>query len=105
MFVRVLFPVIAVVATSAPAWAGEGDASRGAAYANAMCASCHSVSADKATSPNVAAPPFRDVKLASGEALAKLFNTTHPNTARLLKDTQADDILSYIESLNAPGDG
>lgn len=102
MFVRVLFPVIVVVATTAPCWAGEGDASRGAAYASAMCASCHSVSADKTASPNGEAPPFRDTKLASGEALAKFFNSTHPSTSRILKDTQADDLVSYIETLKTP---
>lgn len=102
--VRVVLPLV-VAAFAAPAWAGGGDAFRGEAYANAMCASCHSVSADKAASPVAAAPPLRETKLASAEALAKLFNTTHPNTSRLLKDTQAEDIFSYIESLKAPGPG
>ncbi len=102
--VRVLFPLI-VAAVAAPAWAGEGDVSRGAAYANAMCASCHSISEDKSASPVAAAPPLRDTKVVSGEALAKFFNTTHPSTSRLLKDTQADDIFSFIESLKASPSG
>lgn len=98
----VVFVVIAAVAAG-PGWAGEGNASRGAAYAGAMCASCHSISADKEPSPNTSAPPLRDMTFESGEALEKFFNTTHPSTGRGLKDTQADDILSYVDSLKAQG--
>jgi mono/diheme cytochrome c family protein len=103
MGVRVLLSMIVAAAATAPCWAGEGDASRGSAYATAMCASCHSVTADKTASPNTEAPPFRDTKLSSAEALAKFFNTTHPNTSRLLKDAQAEDIFSYIATLKAAG--
>lgn len=99
MLVRVLLATAVMAAAAAPSWAGEGDTSRGAAYATAMCASCHSVTAGKETSPNPEAPPLRDTSISSGEALAKFFNTTHPSTGRLLKDTQADDIFSLIESL------
>lgn len=99
MLVRVLVATLVMAAAAAPVWAGEGDTSRGAAYATAMCASCHSVTAGKEASPNAAAPPLRDAHITSGEALATFFNTTHPNTGRLLKDTQADDIFSLIQSL------
>lgn len=102
MFVRSLILFWTMAATAAPGWAGEGDPSRGAVYVTAMCAACHSVSAETASSPNSAARPFREMDLASGEALAKFFNTTHPNTSRLLKETQAEDIFSYVESLKTP---
>lgn len=101
MGIRVLLSTIVVAAAAAPCWAGEGDASRGSAYATAMCGSCHSVTADKAASPNAEAPPFRETKLSSAEELVKFFNTTHPNTSRLLKDAQAEDIFSYIATLKA----
>ncbi len=105
MFVRLLIPFLTVAVTAAPGWAGEGDPSRGAVYVTAMCASCHSVSAETASSPNSAARPFREMELVSGEALANFFNTSHPNTSRLLKETQAEDIFSYVESLKTPQSG
>lgn len=101
MLGKVMFSVIAVASVAAPSWAGEGNAERGAAYSTAMCSSCHSVTADAAASPNVAAKPFRAMTPAdpSGAALVKWFNSTHPNTGRILKDTQAEDIALYIQSL------
>ncbi|RYZ15218.1 MAG: cytochrome c [Alphaproteobacteria bacterium] len=97
--------LVLATAIAAPVWAGEGDASRGEAYARAMCASCHAVTAGMEASPNPAAPPLRDAKAESGKALATFFNTVHPNTSRLLKDEQAGDIFTYIESLRAPAPG
>lgn len=107
---RILFSVIVVGGLSAPSWAevgtGEGDMQRGSAYATAMCASCHSVTADETPSSNPAAKPFRSVKLAdipgegaAGERLTAWFNTTHLNTTRVLKETQGDDIAAFIASI------
>ncbi|MFT3723457.1 MAG: c-type cytochrome [Hyphomonadaceae bacterium] len=98
-----IFAVIAVAGLASPAWAGEGSAERGGAYSAAMCASCHSVAADQAASPNPDAKPFRTITVSdpSGAELAKWFNTAHPSTGRSLKDSQAEDIALYIQSLKA----
>ena len=103
MFGKVLFSVIVACGIVSPSWAGEGDGERGSAYALAMCSSCHSVTADQTASPNPAAKPFRSIKLAdtSGAALAKWFNTDHPNTSRILKDGQAEDIAAFIQRLTS----
>ena len=107
MLRNITLSVIAVCAAIAPAWAGEGDAQRGAAYAVAMCSTCHAATADEAASPNPAAKPFRSMKLANlpgegteAEKLTGWFNTTHPNTTRVLKDAQGDDIAALIAGLS-----
>ena len=108
MLRRFMFSVIVAGAVAAPSWA-EGDVQRGTAYAVAMCSTCHATSADEAPSPNPAAKPFRQVNLADlptsgseSESLLKWFNTAHPNTSRILKDTQAEDIAAYIATLAKP---
>lgn len=105
MFGKVLFSVITACGTASPSWAGEGDRERGSAYALAMCTSCHSVTADQTASPNPAAKPFRLIKLAdpSGAGLAAWFNKDHPNTSRVLKDSQGEDIAVFIQSLTRAG--
>lgn len=99
---------VAAVCAAAPAWAGDGDGDpqRGAAYALAMCSTCHAATADEVASPNPAAKPFRTAKLADlpgqgaeGEKLTGWFNTMHLNTSRILKDTQGEDIAAYVASL------
>jgi mono/diheme cytochrome c family protein len=99
--------LISATGLAAPSWAGEGSAERGGAYSSAMCASCHSVTADAAASPNPAAKPFRAITVTdpSGAELAKWFNTGHPNTGRTLKDTQAEDIALYILGLKSTKPG
>jgi len=106
MLGRLMFSAMLVGAFTAPSWADEGDVQRGTAYALAMCSSCHATGADESPSPNPAAKTFRSVKLADlpkagseGESLVKWFNTTHPNTSRILKDMQGDDIAALIDSL------
>lgn len=106
MLRRLMFSVITVGAFAAPSWADEGDVQRGTAYALAMCSSCHAAGADEAPSPNPGAKPFRSIKLADlpkagsdSESLVKWFNTAHPNTSRILKDTQGEDIAAYIATL------
>lgn len=104
MLGRILFSAIVVCGIAAPSWAregaGTGDMQRGSAYALAMCSSCHSVTADEAASPNPAAKPFRSVKVDQiPGGLVAWFNTDHPNTSRILKDTQGEDIAAFIASL------
>jgi hypothetical protein len=105
MFSRMVLPVIAIAASIAPAWAGgEGNPDRGAAYSVAMCSSCHSVTADATASPVAEAKPFRSITLAdaSGPAFASWLNTKHPNiSGHIIKDTQAEDISAFIDSLKS----
>ena len=99
--------IIAVlfVGAGAPAWAeGSGDALRGQAYTHAMCQSCHSVTAD-AASTNPAAPPLRSAKLdfKTGEEFATFLNTKHPvMPTPIINAKQAEDMMTYIATLR-PG--
>jgi mono/diheme cytochrome c family protein len=96
----------ALVVLSLPAWAGEpGDVFRGDAYAQGMCQSCHSITADGAPSPNPAAAPFQKIAatFAPGDDFATWFNTKHPPTPNsTIAPSQASDLVSYISSLK-PG--
>lgn len=91
---------------SAPAGAeGPPDAFRGKAYSQAICASCHSISAENPNSPNSAAKPFATMAIAhpTAEAFATWLNTKHPSLPNnLIKPAQADDIMVYVASLKAP---
>lgn len=91
------------LATAAPAFAEiEGDAFRGKAYAGAMCASCHALSAEDGASPDPTAPPLRNFKLAAttGEEFVEWFNTKHPQgSSSQPKPAQAQDMLAYMASL------
>ena len=91
-----------LIAGAAPAWSeGSGDAFRGKAYAEAMCGSCHSVTADNSSSTNPAAKPFRQVKLdyKSGEDFSNWMNTKHPPIQGLINTRQGEDILSFFDTL------
>ena len=103
MLGRIVLTGIVACSVALPSWAEEGSAEKGVAYAVAMCSSCHAVTADQAASPNAAAKPFRSIKLAdsSGAGLTGWFNTAHPNTGRILKDSQGDDIAALIKSLTS----
>ncbi len=95
-----LFAAGAVCAS--PAWAEGGDTLRGQAYAHGMCASCHSIGADGAASPNPKASPFKTIQMnyASGEELSTRINTKHPPFGpNLLNPKQAEDILAYVATL------
>jgi hypothetical protein len=91
-----------LIAGAAPAWSeGSGDAFRGKAYAQAMCGSCHSVTADETPSANPAAKPFRLVKLdyKTGEEFSAWINTKHPVIQALINPRQGDDIMTFFETL------
>lgn len=98
--------VLALGALAAPAWADNGDAIRGKAYATSMCGGCHAIAADATSSPNPAAKPLREIALpdATGEGFAKWMNTQHPPAhSSLLKPGQAADIAAFIATLKTPG--
>jgi mono/diheme cytochrome c family protein len=94
----------AAVALSMPAQAQEtGQASRGLALAQRLCAECHAVEKQYARSPNANAPRFQAVASTPGMtamALSAALNTSHhsmPNI--LLTADERADIIAYILSL------
>jgi mono/diheme cytochrome c family protein len=96
----------AIIAVIAPAaWSeGAGDVVRGHAYSQMLCASCHAIDATSA-STNLAAPPFRSLKLdfKTGAEFATFLNTQHPSiTGPLVTEHQADDITTFVATLKGP---
>jgi mono/diheme cytochrome c family protein len=79
------------------------DQYRGKAYAQQLCAGCHSIAPDIAKSPNSAAPPFAKVSAAdkyTAESFADWLGTAHPVINGVaIKPQVAGDILAYIHSL------
>jgi cytochrome c2 len=98
------FMLAAAVALSMPAQAQEtGQASRGHALAQRLCAECHAIEKQYARSPNAHAPRFQAVASTPGMtamALSAALNTSHQSMPNILlaADEQAD-IIAYILSL------
>jgi mono/diheme cytochrome c family protein len=94
----------AAVALSLPAQAQEaGQASRGLALAQRLCAECHAIEKQYTRSPNAHAPRFQAVASTPGMtamALSAALNTSHHSMPNILlaADEQAD-IIAYILSL------
>ena len=92
------------VALSFPAQAQEvGQASRGLALAQRLCAECHTIEKQYARSTNAHAPRFQAVASTPGMtamALSAALNTSHQSMPNMLlaADEQAD-IIAYILSL------
>jgi len=80
-----------------------GQASRGLALAQRLCAECHAVQKEYARSPNANAPRFQAIASTPGMtaiALSAALNTSHhsmPNI--LLGPDEQSDIIAYILSL------
>jgi mono/diheme cytochrome c family protein len=80
-----------------------GQASRGLALAQHLCAQCHAVDKDSAASPNPDAPRFQIIASVPGMtsiALTAAINTSHrsmPNI--LLEPGEQADIIAYILSI------
>ena len=80
-----------------------GQASRGLALAQRLCAECHAVQKEFARSPNANAPRFEAIASTPGMtaiALSAALNTSHHSMPNILlgADEQAD-IIAYILSL------
>jgi mono/diheme cytochrome c family protein len=94
----------AAAALAMPAQAQEtGQASRGLALAQRLCAECHAIEKQSARSPNAHAPRFQAVASTPGmtaTALSAALNTSHHSMPNILlaADEQAD-IIAYILSL------
>lgn len=83
---------------------GTFEEQRGAAYAQANCASCHGIRR-AGESPLRAAPPFRSLGLRYpisdlGEAFAEGIVTAHPTMPTFeMTPAQNADLIAYLESI------
>ncbi len=82
-----------------------GDARRGRAYADAVCAQCHAVAPTDTTSPRPEATPFSIISQLSGineRALAAFLQTPHSEMPNLVVTGQdRDDLIAYIITLKS----
>lgn len=88
---------------SASAHADEPDAYRGMAFAQQLCAGCHSIDKAGSASPNPMALPFADIaklELLNAEGFANWLGTAHPAINGIaIKPAVAADLLAYIRSI------
>lgn len=104
---RLLFASAFVVAVMPDRAQGDSDVAYGKALVEANCARCHGVgSTDKSSHPD--APPFRILPNryplgALEEAFAEGISTGHPDMPEFMAtQEQADAIIAYVGSLDAP---
>ncbi len=80
-----------------------GDPSKGAVYAQKVCAQCHAVRKGDNFSPNPLAPTFDAIANTSGMtgiSLAATLHSTHENMPNfVLSLNERDNIIAYILSL------
>jgi mono/diheme cytochrome c family protein len=100
-----LFLILAIgFASPSPLQAqANGDAARGRALAQNVCAVCHAVRKDQIMSPNADAPTFAELAKLRGmsaRALAVALRTSHRTMPNLvLEDDEVRDVSVYILSL------
>jgi mono/diheme cytochrome c family protein len=101
-FVPVFLLLLVLVAGPAEA----GDVERGRAIAQDNCSRCHAIGS-QGDSPFEPAPPFRDVvqkwpPTYLAEALGEGIVVGHPDMPEFtFSDTEIDDLIAYLESLQA----
>ena len=80
-----------------------GDAKRGLAFAERVCAECHAVRARQINSPHSQVPSFQSVANTPGmtsTALRVWFQSPHPSMPNLVLTMEdSDNIVAYILSL------
>jgi mono/diheme cytochrome c family protein len=80
-----------------------GQAGRGLALAQRLCAQCHAVQKDTAASPNPDAPRFQIIASVPGMtsiALTATLNTSHRSMPNILFEPgEQADIIAYILSI------
>jgi tetratricopeptide (TPR) repeat protein len=80
-----------------------GDARKGLAYAQRVCAGCHNVLRSEATSDNRQAPPFKQIANTPGMSVTALTvwsRTSHSTMPNFVIDpADMDDLIAYILSL------
>ena len=106
LFMRnsLLVPAVALVATTLPARAQDGDVTAGHAFAREACNACHVVEADQqAPRRIVIGPAFREIANTRGitaTALRVFLTTSHPKMPNLiLTSEEMADVIAYILSL------
>lgn len=81
----------------------SGDAGRGAAYAQRVCADCHAVLSGAEMSPNPDAPSFQKVAETAGmthRALVVWLQSSHPTMPNIMLEADdRNDVVAYILSL------
>lgn len=84
----------------------ETAVSRGYAYADAACASCHALLPGKILSPHPAAPSFQDVADTPGmtrTAFNVWLHSPHPSMPNyIVEPDRVDDLWAYVASLKEP---
>lgn len=95
---------MALALLSSPAASAElGDARRGRAYAEAICAQCHAVAPAEKASPRLEATPFSVLSGLPGlneRALGVFLQTPHAEMPNLVVTGQdRDDLIAYIMGL------
>ena len=77
-----------------------GDARKGLAYAQSVCATCHNISRSDENSPNPRAPPFKKIANTPGmtvTALTVWSRTVHPTMPNLvIHPDDMDNLIAYI---------
>ena len=82
--------------------------SRGHAFAQAACGSCHAIERDSTSSPNPNAPPFPAIVNKEGltaRTLASWLRDAHNYPREMefqLDATKVDDLVTYMLTLNDP---
>ena len=83
-----------------------GDARRGKAFAERMCAECHAIEPGAARHATTGIASFTEIARTPGMtalALAVWFDTPHPNMPNLvLAAPDRDNVIAYIMSLKSP---
>ena len=83
----------------------EGDARRGQAFAQRICATCHAIRKGQDESPNPSAPTFPVIAQVPGItalALTVTLQNSHNAMPDLVLETQErSDVIAYILSLRA----
>jgi mono/diheme cytochrome c family protein len=96
--------LFAVQVPTGPATAQEiGQAGRGFALAQRLCAQCHAVQKQQTESPNPDAPAFREIASTPGMtsiALSAALQTSHAAMPNIMLDAEERaDLISYIIGL------
>jgi mono/diheme cytochrome c family protein len=106
MLIRILAISALLLATNISERVGAeepGDPSKGAAYAQKVCAHCHAVRKGDNFSPNALAPSFETIANTpgmTGISLAATLHSSHENMPNfVLSANERDNIIAYILSL------
>jgi mono/diheme cytochrome c family protein len=97
---------LALAAAVPVAAQSDGDAKRGLAYAQKICAECHAVLSSQTASPRPGLATFKTIANTPGmtaTAIAVWLQTPHATMPNLMIETSdRDDVIAYITSLKEP---